>query len=75
VQVGEGRRLAVERLETGRRYAGVAHEFLGEDLRALYAGRGPRRTEDLEASLPEGLGDASYKGRLGTNDGQVDLVF
>src|SRR5215210_4014608 len=74
-QVGEGRRLAVERLKTGRRYAGVAHELLGEDLRALYAGRGPRRTEDLQASLPESLGDTPYEWHLGTHDGQVDLVF
>ena len=75
MQVGEGRRLAVERLEAGRWYASVAHELLGEDLRALYTGGGPRRTEDLEAGLPESLGDTPYKGGFWTDDGQVDLIF
>jgi hypothetical protein len=59
-QVGEGGLLAVEGLEAGGRDAGVAHELLGEDLRALDAGRGPRRAEDLQAGLPERLGDAAY---------------
>ena len=74
-QVGQCGLLAVERLEAGRRNAGVAHELLGEDLRALDAGRGPRGTEDLQAGLPERLGDAPYQGGLGADDGQVDLVF
>ncbi len=74
-QVGERRRLAVEGLVAGRRDAGVAHELLGEDLRALYAGGGARGAEDLQARLPEGLGDAPDQGRLGTDDGQVYPVL
>src|SRR5215204_2574089 len=70
----EGRGLAVECLEAGRWYACVAHKLLGENLRALYAGRRPRRTEDLQAGLPERLGDASYQGGFGTDDGEVDTA-
>jgi hypothetical protein len=52
----------------------VAHELLGEDLGALYAGRGPRGTEDVQAGLPERLGDAPDQGGFGTDDGQIDLI-
>ena len=74
-QVGECGGLAVEGLESGGRDPGVAHEFLGEDLGALYAGGGPRGAEDLEIHLPESLGDTPNQGRLGTDYGQVYLVF
>jgi hypothetical protein len=74
-EVGERGALPVEGFVAGGGDAGVVHQLLGEDLRALYLGCGPRGAEDLEISLPEGFGDAPDQGRLGADDGQVYLVL
>jgi hypothetical protein len=53
----------------------VAHQLLGEDLRALYPGGRAGRAEDLQVCLPEGFRDAPDQGRLRADDGEVDAVL
>ena len=53
------------------RDVGSGHDVLGEGLAALEAGRVARRSEDVEATVSQHVGDAGDEGSLGTDDHEV----
>ena len=63
-----------ERPEARRRDPVARHEILGEDLRALEAGRRGARAEDMKPSLEKAVGEPQGQRQLGPHDGEVHAL-
>ena len=74
VQVGQGRLDLGEVAIGGGGDPVAGEEVLGEGLRAFQLGGAGGRAEDIQAALAEQVDHACHQRRLGTDDGQLDVL-